>query len=946
MLLILDGDPMPKVLMTVIRFCLTTDHHELKKVLMLFWEIVPKYGPDGKLLPEMILVCNALRNDLNHSNEFVRGSMLRLLCKLREPEIIEPLLPSIKACLEHRHSYVRKHAALSLYHIHKNFGTHFLPDGAELVENFISVESELGSRRNAFLMLIQEAEETAIDFLRTNANELDRFGDGFALLVLELTRKVCRRDPAQKAQFVVFLFQLLGSKSAAVSYETAWTLASLSSAPTAIRAAASTYTTLLCSQSDNNVKLIVLERLAEMKQRHPRVLSEILMDILRALASPNIDICKRTLEITIDLVSSRTIDEVMQLLKREVVRTRSSDMERGAEYRALLVDSIHTCASKFPDVAESVAHVLMDFLDAEGAIDVVLFVRSIVQQYPNLRSSILEKLLVTFPYVQAGSVLATTLWILGEYVESELIDEAFEAIMQGIGGTVVDPLGEVATGGQDDSSAVEAGAAEATKSNKTVVLADGTYASAAEVGPAAKKASVAATSDSLQLRRLLLHGDIYLGTIAAGALAKLTCKTIERDGPKATLSKRRQCATVAFCCSLGKFAEARSPSPSAGDGLLVNGLAASGQGSNGAAPVSNAHPQDGDDSAVADSLERLEFLTHVLLSPAYDHRKVLALIEGKTSFQYCLQHLQPADPSDESKDAANQTVQPDDLILWRQLRQNDANNVNLELCDVGDLQRATGMREGSDAYGVRLSHIYQLSGFADPVYAEAAVIVHDYDIVLEILVINRTTSTLTNLTVELATMGDLKLVERPQSLTLAPLAQHSIRANIKVSSTETGHIFGTIVFEKSSSAEKTYVNLDNIHLDIMDYIRPALCADDAFRHMWAEFEWENKVAIATSITGLEEFLEYIVECTNMRCLTPRSSLGGDSIFLAANLYAKSIFGEDALVNVSVEKKDDADGKLSGYIRIRSKTQGIALSLGDRITMVQRGVPNTSKTPTN
>ena len=40
--------------------------------------------------------------------------------------------------------------------------------------------------------------------------------------------------------------------------------------------------------------------------------------------------------------------------------------------------------------------------------------------------------------------------------------------------------------------------------------------------------------------------------------------------------------------------------------------------------------------------------------------------------------------------------------------------------------------------------------------------------------------------------------------------------------------------------------------------------------------------------------------------------------------------------MSVEKKDDADGRLSGYIRIRSKTQGIALSLGDRITSVQRG----------
>ena len=41
---------------------------------------------------------------------------------------------------------------------------------------------------------------------------------------------------------------------------------------------------------------------------------------------------------------------------------------------------------------------------------------------------------------------------------------------------------------------------------------------------------------------------------------------------------------------------------------------------------------------------------------------------------------------------------------------------------------------------------------------------------------------------------------------------------------------------------------------------------------------------------------------------------GNCGFLAANLYAKSVFGEDALVNLSVEK--GGDGKLSGYIRIR------------------------------
>jgi hypothetical protein len=37
--------------------------------------------------------------DLQHPNEYIRGSTLRFLCKLREAELLEPLLPSARACL-------------------------------------------------------------------------------------------------------------------------------------------------------------------------------------------------------------------------------------------------------------------------------------------------------------------------------------------------------------------------------------------------------------------------------------------------------------------------------------------------------------------------------------------------------------------------------------------------------------------------------------------------------------------------------------------------------------------------------------------------------------------------------------------------------------------------------------------------------------------------------
>ena len=54
--------------------------------------------------------------------------------------------------------------------------------------------------------------------------------------------------------------------------------------------------------------------------------------------------------------------QVVAVLKKEVMKTQSKDFEKAGEYRQLLVQAIHNCAVKFPDVAGNVVHLLMDFL--------------------------------------------------------------------------------------------------------------------------------------------------------------------------------------------------------------------------------------------------------------------------------------------------------------------------------------------------------------------------------------------------------------------------------------------------------------------------------------------------------------------------------------------------------------------------------------------------------
>lgn len=61
------------------------------------------------------------------------------------------------------------------------------------------------------------------------------------------------------------------------------------------------------------------------------------MDVVRALSSPNLDIRRKTLDIALELITPRNIDEVVLTLKKEVVKTQNRELEKNGEYRQMLV---------------------------------------------------------------------------------------------------------------------------------------------------------------------------------------------------------------------------------------------------------------------------------------------------------------------------------------------------------------------------------------------------------------------------------------------------------------------------------------------------------------------------------------------------------------------------------------------------------------------------------
>ncbi|XP_063978912.1 coatomer subunit beta [Diachasmimorpha longicaudata] len=903
--MILSGERLPGLLMTIIRFVLPLQDHTIKKLLLIFWEIVPKTSPDGKLLQEMILVCDAYRKDLQHPNEYVRGSTLRFLCKLKEPELLEPLMPAIIACLEHRHSYVRRNAVLAIFTIYRNF-EFLIPDAPELIAKYLEGEQDMSCRRNAFLMLLHADQSRALAYLAACLDLVPTFGDILQLVIVELIYKVCLANPSERARFIRCIYSLLNSPSAAVRYEAAGTLVTLSSAPTAIKAAASCYIDLVVKESDNNVKLIVLDRLIAMKEspQHERVLQDLVMDVLRVLGSPALEVRTKTLALAIDLVTTRTIEEMVQLLKKEILRTAGGEHEDAGKYRQLLVRTLHTCSIKFPDVAGTVIPVLVDFLSENNeaaATDVLVFIREAIQRFENLRPLIIEKLLEVFQDIRSVRVHRGALWILGEYATSR---EDIESLMGRIRTTLGDiPLVEAENKRQAGDKPSEEGNTQVQPAQ--LVTSDGTYAtqSAFSTTGSGKK-----EEKRPALVQYMMDGDFFIGASLATTLSKLALryKALENNEQK---NNRMQAEAMLIMSSILQL------------------------GRSGLSSKAMTH----------DDAERISLCLRSLACPTPLIQQVFTEGCRDALGRMLAAKAEEDSQTQKAKEKPGNVVQVDEAIQFLQLNRNaDLTGGTGDVFEQS-LSAAVAGRPGSGGADAptpsALSKVTQLTGFSDPVYAEALVHVNQYDIVLDVLIVNQTEDTLQNCTLELATMGDLKLVERPQPIVLAPRDFASIKANVKVASTENGIIFGNIVYDVSGAgSDRSVVVLNDIHIDIMDYIVPATCTDAEFRQMWAEFEWENKVSVNTTLADLREYLAHLLKSTNMRCLTPEKALSGQCGFMAANMYAKSIFGEDALANLSIEKPlNKPDAPVVGHIRIRAKSQGMALSLGDKINSAQKVV---------
>lgn len=887
----LDGNPMPELLMHVIRYVMPSKNKELKKLLYFYWEIVPKVESDGKLRQEMILVCNAIQRDLQHPNEYIRGNTLRFLTKLHEPELLEQLVPSARACLEHRHAYVRKYVIFAIYTIYL-VSDHLIPDAPEIINDFLVTETDPTCKRNAFVALGNVDRNAALRYIQENVAALSTLDPLLQLAFIEFIRQ--DKAPELRTRYISLLTELLDSPSNAVAFEASTTLTGLTTNPSVISLASARLIELVNKEPDNNVKLIVLERIEQIDNKNPGILEDSTLDILRVLSTPDLDIRKKAIDLALQLTSSRNVDDVLKLYKKELQKTVNSDADKSVDYRQLLISAIHKTALEFASVAATdVVDLLLEFLpdiSTVAATDILAFIKEVIEKYPDLKSTVITRLTSSLHEIKSGKVFRGALWIIGEYSTTEKdIQHSWKSIRECIGEV---PILQSEKKKHTDVEETQEEGSQST--HKPVVLPDGTYAteSALTIEKIKKEQS------RPPLRQFIFDGDFYTSAVLASTFVKLILR-FEEVSKKTDVLNALKAEGMLTLVSILR----------AGDSYYV------------------AKKID------EDSAERiLTAITYIAEGEANKKLLELAFLDA-TRDAFKIQ-LAAEDKKKAKRDAAElqkHRQEVDEVVHFRQFGKIDNDDV-----EDSDLSAATGVKVEEDLSS-RLNKIVQLTGFSDPVYAEAHVKVHQFDVVLDVLLVNQTTETLRNLHVEFATLGDLKVLDKPTTQNIPAHGFFKIQTTVKVTSADTGVVFGNIVYDGGHGVENKIVILNDVHVDIMSYIKPGKCSENKFRTMWDEFEWENKIAIKSNLPSLKDYLDALLEGTNMACLTPGAVIGEECQFLSANLYARSSFGEDALANLCIEKS--VDGPIVGHVRIRSKGQGLALSMGDKVAAIAR---NTNK----
>ena len=912
-----NDDNYPEDLMiNVIHHLTIVDDIKIKKMLFLFWEVIDKHKPDGTMKDEIILLCNGIRKDLDSPNEYIRGRTLRLLTKLPYKEILENVKAAVFDNIKHVHPYVRSNAIMCVLSFIDNFGVDIVPDSLpDDLKEIILKDTDTATRRNAYVLYsrISPMESLSLTQEIMENNEISELGDLFALCIVENLRKLNKIFPQKSSNFIHLLLELSVHKSHSVLFEIGSLLLEISSNPNVVSSAVNILCSLLHEERDNNTLIIILKKLYNIKNRHGEILQEQILTFAN-LINLNYAVELRNLSFKLidELITESTITQVFDKFMNIFTQLNSvNESEFTIELKSSMLKCMLKNIIKFPKIDKMYILFVLeknitfkkDKLFVYSQISTIKQLFTVYNKSEDENSililnEMLKKIIKLFEEIDQYEIMETCIWILANYSKDvPLLQQSFDLILKNLGDLNFEFLEEELTLEKMDSDIINNDSAKRTVT-KTVILPDGTYGTVTEILDVKE---IKKQKEFKYLRKFILETSFYFSANLVSALTNIIFKMNKLKFDK---FKIYYFNTLNIICAILKM-----------NSKLIY--------------------KD------PDNTNHIKMCLKFLLSnnnTIYDewnsymqkYEKQLKLAQDQTKLEQELSNIK-------SKDFKNN--QPDDFISFRHCKiydpdnpdlgedESDMNLINKQNVEMNDeLFNTNSSSRESDNKKRRFVEV--LSGTEDPLFVEAEVNIYTYDLSIEFTIKNKSKNALQNVSLQLFVPKEFSIIEKPPIFTLEPNETVHVRSSVKFTKTINAYIFGQISFN-NFKGENSFIHLSGLFIELLSTYKENI-SDLDFRKNWSDYTWEHNVMIVSRKKKFSECVNELIKGLNMTLVSPKTieMINDEFPFMVCNLYAKTKLGENALVNLSVERSKD--NKIIGSCFIRSKTKDFMTGLGEKI----------------